>query len=78
MWGNVGRTGIFFFNQLTSDGEATETPLGLQILSLSDGSFGRENNGIQDETVLVSLHLADHLSLVLRGAVVVDDTQTTE
>lgn len=64
--------------KLTSDRETTETPLGLQILGLTNGSLGRENDGVQDETVLVSLHLADHLGLVLGGTVVVDNTQTTE
>jgi hypothetical protein len=64
--------------RLTSDREATEAPLGLQLLGLTDGGRGREHNGVQDETVLVSLHLADHLGLVLGGAVVVDDTETTE
>ena len=63
---------------LTSDGEATETPLGLQLLGLADGGLGRKHNGVGDETVLVSLDLADHLGLILRSAVVVDNTQTSQ
>ena len=66
------------FQKLTSDRETTETPLCLEILGLSDGGLGRENDRVQDEAVLISLDLADHLSLVLRSAVVVDNTQTTE
>ena len=77
---NVGssRAGKKFFKKLTSDRETTETPLRLEILGLSDGGLGRENDRVQDEAVLISLDLADHLSLVLRSAVVVDNTQTTE
>ena len=66
------------FRRLTSDREATEAPLGLQLLGLADGGLGREDNGVKDEAVLVSLHLANHLSLGLGGAVVVNDTETTE
>lgn len=64
--------------KLTSDREATEAPFGLQVLSLADGGLGGEDDGIEDEAVLVSLDFTDHLGLVLSAAVVVDDTQTTE
>lgn len=63
---------------LTSDREATEAPLGLEVFGLTNGGLGGDDNGIQDETVLVSLNLADHLRLILGGAVVVNDTQATE
>lgn len=65
-------------DRLTSDGEATETPLGLELLGLTNGSLRGENDGVQDETVFVSLNLADHLGLVLGSTVVVDNTKTTE
>lgn len=64
--------------QLTSHRETTETPLGLQVLGLTDGSLGRKHDGVQDEAVLVSLNLPHHLGLRLGRAVVMDDTQTTE
>lgn len=63
---------------LTSDREATEAPLGLQLLDLTNGGLGRDHNRIENETVLVSLNLTDHLRLVLGRAVVVDNTETTE
>lgn len=63
---------------LTSDREATEAPLGLEVFGLTNGGLGGDDNGVQDETVLVSLNLADHLRLILGGAVVVNNTQTTE
>lgn len=66
------------FVKLTSDRETTKAPLGLELLSLADGGLGRENNGVENEAILVSLDLADHLGLGLGGAVVVDDTETTE
>lgn len=64
--------------ELTSNWEAAETPLGLQVFCFSDSSLGREDNRIQDKTVLVTLDLPDHLSLVFWSAVVVDDTQATQ
>lgn len=63
---------------LTSYGEASEAPFGLERLSLSNGGLGRENDRVQDETVLVSLDLSDHLGLILRGTIMVDDTQTAQ
>lgn len=35
-------------------------------------------DGVGDEAVLELLDLADHLGLLLRGTVVMDDSQTTE
>lgn len=64
--------------KLTSDREATETPLGLEVLGLANGSGRREDDRVQDETVLVSLNLADHLGLVLGGTVVVNNTEATK
>lgn len=63
---------------LTSDREATEAPLGLEVPSLTNGGLGRDDNGVQNETILISLNLADHLRLILSRAVVVNNTQTTE
>lgn len=74
-WAGDGRSRCGY---LTSDREATEAPLGLQLLDLTDGGLGRDDNGVQNETILVSLNLTDHLCLILGGAVVVDNTQTTE
>ena len=65
-------------DQLTSDGETAEAPLLLQLTSLADGGLGRDDNGVKDEAVLVTLDLADHLGLILLRAVVVDHTKTTE
>lgn len=65
-------------HELTSHGETTEAPLRLQLLGLANGGRRGEDHGVQDEAVFIPLHLANHLSLLLRGAVVVDNTQTTE
>jgi len=63
---------------LTSDGEATETELLLEGNGLADGGLGGDDNGVEDETVLVALDLADHLGLLIGRAVVVNNTETTE
>ena len=63
---------------LTGDGETTETPPLLQSLRLSDCGLGGDDDGVQDEAVLETLDLADHLGLILLRAVVVDHTKTTE
>jgi hypothetical protein len=63
---------------LTGDGETTETPPLLQSLRLSDCGLGGDDDGVQNEAVLETLDLADHLGLVVLGAVVVDHTKTTE
>ena len=62
---------------LTSDGEATEPPLLLEGLSLADSGVAVNDNGVEDEAVLVALDLADHVGLGVGGAVVVDDTEAT-
>lgn len=72
------KTRIRAKKRLTSDRETTKAPLGLQVLGLSDGGFGRKNNWVKDKAILISLHLADHLSLVFGCAVVVNDTQATK
>jgi hypothetical protein len=65
-------------DQLTSDGETAEAPLLLQLASLANGGLGRDDNGVKDEAVLVTLDLADHLSLLLNRAVVVDHTNAAK
>lgn len=62
----------------TSDGDATETELVLDGEDIGDGVVLGQADGVGDEAVLKLLDLADHLGLLLRGAVVVDDSQTTE
>lgn len=61
---------------LTCDGETAETPLLLEKLRIADGGVAANDNGVEDEPVLVSLDLADHVGLGLGGAVVVDNSQT--
>jgi hypothetical protein len=63
---------------LTGDRKSTETPLFLERLSLCHGGLGRDDNGIEDETVLEALHLAHHLGLIILGAVVVNHTETSK
>jgi hypothetical protein len=63
---------------LTSDGETAETELLLESDGLADGGLGGDDDRVEDETVLVALDLADHLGLLVGGAVVVDNTETTE
>jgi hypothetical protein len=62
----------------TSHGKATKSPSGLELLCLSNGGLGGNDNWVENETILVALDFADHLSLVLSRAVVVDDTETSE
>lgn len=62
----------------TGDGETTETTLLPECLGFTNSHLGGDDNGIKDETVLVALDLADHLGLVIHGAVVVDDTETAK
>ncbi len=62
---------------LTSHRETTETPLLFESLCFSDRGIATKHNRINDEAVLVSLHLLNHLGLLVGRAVVVDDTQTT-
>lgn len=65
-------------DRLTSDGETAEAPLFLQLTGLTDGGLGRDDDGVEDEAVLVTLDLADHLGLLLDRAVVVDHTNATK
>jgi hypothetical protein len=60
-----------------SNWETTETPLLLQSLGLANGGVAINDNGVEDETVLVTLDLADHVGLGFRRAVVVNNTKTT-
>ena len=62
---------------LTSDRETTETPLLLKSFSFANSGVGVNDDRVVDETVLVSLDLADHVGLSLGGAVVVNNTKTT-
>ncbi|KAI6769888.1 hypothetical protein HG530_004517 [Fusarium avenaceum] len=59
------------------NGETTETPLLLQSLGLTNGGVAINDHRVEDETVLVTLDLADHVGLGLRRAVVVNNTKTT-
>ena len=63
---------------LTSDWETTETPSLLQRLRLGNGSLRRDDDGVKDEAVLKTLDLADHLGLIILGAVVVNHTKTSQ
>lgn len=62
---------------LTSHRETTKAPFLLESLGITDGSIAVNDDRVEDETVLVSLDLADHVGLSLGGAVVVNDTKTT-
>ena len=63
---------------LTSDGETTEAPPLLQSLCLSNCGLGGDDDGVENEAILETLDLADHLGLVVLRAIVVDHTKTTE
>lgn len=63
--------------RLTCDGETSESPLLLQSLGLADGGIPLNHDGIEDEAVLVPLDFANHIRLLVRGAVVVNNTNTT-
>lgn len=62
----------------TSDRETTEAPSRLKLLGLRNGSLGRNNDRVENESILVSLDLADHLGLVFGRAIVVNNTETSE
>ena len=62
----------------TSDRESTKSPLLLQSNRLSDSGIPADDNRVEDETVLVTLDLADHVCLCIGRAVVVDHTKTTK
>lgn len=61
----------------TSDREATKAPFLLEGLGLANGGVAGNDDGVEDEAVFITLHLADHVGLLLGGAVVVDDTEAT-
>lgn len=61
---------------LTSDGEATKAPFLFESLSLANSGVFGDEDWVVDEAILVSLHLADHFSLIFWRAVVVNDTNT--
>ena len=61
----------------TCDWESTEAPLLLQCLDLLNGLVLAEHDWVEDETVLVTLDFLDHLGLLIWGAVVVDNTETS-
>ncbi len=61
----------------TSDWETTKSPLLLQSPNLTDSLVLAEDDWVEDETVLETLNLLNHLGLLLWGAVVVDDTETS-
>lgn len=62
----------------TGDRETSKSPLLLEVACFADCCGGGENNGLQDEAVFVSLHLSDHLRLLVWGAVVMNDAESTE
>jgi hypothetical protein len=61
----------------TGDWETTETPLLLQGLGLTHGGGWAKHDWVEDEAVLVTLDLLDHLGLLIGGAVVVNNTETS-
>ena len=63
--------------KLTSHGKTTETPLLLEGNGFANSGVPIDDNRVEDEAVLVALHLADHVGLSIGGTVVVDHTQTT-
>ncbi|KAH3665718.1 hypothetical protein OGAPHI_003906 [Ogataea philodendri] len=65
-------------DKLTSHWERGETVFLTHSLDLTNRSGWRNDNRIVDETVLVLLDLSDHLSLFIRGTVVMDDTDTSQ
>lgn len=64
--------------RLTSHRKPSKSPLGLQSLGLSNSGLWREHDRVQNETILISLHLLHHLRLIFRRAVMVDYTQATK
>ena len=63
---------------LTSDRETTEAPGRLELLGLRNSSLGRNNDRVENETILVSLDFSDHLGLVFGRAVMMNNTETSE
>lgn len=64
-------------NFLTSNWETSEAPFLLKSLGLANSGVTADDNRVEDEAVLVTLHLADHVGLSIGRAVVVNNTQTT-
>jgi hypothetical protein len=63
---------------LTSDRNSSKTLLCLDIPNIANGVLGAHDDRIQNESVLILLDLLDHLGLVFSGAVVVNETDTTQ
>lgn len=61
----------------TCDWETAEAPFLLQSLDFLDGLILAEDNRVEDEAILVTLDLLDHLCLLVWRAVVVNNTETT-
>ena len=59
----------------TGDREATKAPFLLEGLGLANFGVASNDDGVEDEAVFIALHLADHVSLLVGRAVVVDDTK---
>lgn len=64
--------------QLTSHWEPAESPFSLQFLCFSNCRLRRQNDRVLDEAILIAFHLPHHLSLLVRWAVIVDNTQTPQ
>lgn len=62
----------------TSNREGRETNLLLQSLELTNSDLRANHNRVVDETVFELLDLTHHLSLLLSGTVVVDDTNASQ
>lgn len=62
----------------TCDWETSESPLLLQGNGFCDSGLGGNDNRVGDEAVLEALDLAHHLGLVVDGAVVVDDADSSQ
>ncbi len=61
----------------TSNGEATKAPFLLEGLGLANRGAASNDDRVEDEAVFIALHLANHVSLLIGRAVVVNDTKTT-
>ena len=59
---------------LTCDRKASESPLLLQRLCLTNSSIGRQYDRVEDEAILKALDLPHHFCLRFDGTVVVYDT----
>ena len=59
------------------DGDAAEAKVSLDVKDILDAVVGGKAKRVGDETVFELLHFADHVGLLLNGAVVVNYTNTT-